>query len=110
MAPDVADARWCRPRRLRGQPPLQLTSVGRKIPNGNFRFRRSWGSLTPAVDVVGILVLLSASPVGFRFRLLCSRNSSLDGGAVIMILAVSPFAAPSLKTAVKSCSCFRDRS
>jgi hypothetical protein len=31
MALDVADARWCRPRRLRGQPPIQLTSVGQRI-------------------------------------------------------------------------------
>jgi hypothetical protein len=30
MAPNVADARWCRPRRLHSQPPFQLTSVGRR--------------------------------------------------------------------------------
>jgi hypothetical protein len=30
MTPDVADARWCRPCYLRGQPLFQLTSVGRR--------------------------------------------------------------------------------
>jgi hypothetical protein len=55
--------------------------------------------LTPVVDVAGFLPPLSASSVGVRFRLLCSRNSSVDAGAVIVVLA-----ALSLRTAVKSCS------
>jgi hypothetical protein len=88
MAHDVADARWCRPRRLRGQPPFQLTS----------RLRLQLRVLV-VVDVVSFLVLLSASYVGFRFRLLCSRKSSMDGGAVIVDLAVF-----TLRTGAKSCS------
>jgi hypothetical protein len=31
MAPNVADALWCRQRRLRGQPPFQSDLVGRRI-------------------------------------------------------------------------------
>jgi hypothetical protein len=44
------------------------------------------------VDVVGFVVLLSVSSVVFCFHLLCSRNSLMDGGAVIAVLAVSPLA------------------
>jgi hypothetical protein len=57
------------------------------------------------VDVIGLLALLSASSVasvGFRFRLLCSRNSSMDGDAIIVILAVSSLAVLSLRAVVKS--------
>jgi hypothetical protein len=46
------------------------------------------GSLIPMVDIVGFLALLSPWSVGFSFRLLCSRNSSMDGDAVIMVLTV----------------------
>jgi hypothetical protein len=53
-----------------------------------------------------------------RFRLRCSRNSSIHGSAAIVVLAVSPLAALSLRTAGKSCtasvyapySCFPFRS
>jgi hypothetical protein len=75
-------------------------SVGRRSLGGNC----SCGSLTPLVGVVDFLALLSASCVGFRFRLLSLQKSSMDGGAVTMVLAVSPLAALSLRTAVKSCS------
>jgi hypothetical protein len=47
-------------------------------------FDCSWGSSTPVLDTVGNLALSSASSVGFNFRLL----RSMDGGAVIMVLAV----------------------
>jgi hypothetical protein len=47
-------------------------------------------SLNPVVDVLGFLAVLSALSVGFRYRFLCSRNSSLDAGAVIVVLAVYP--------------------
>jgi hypothetical protein len=75
----------------------------------NFRvgtscFGRNLGFLTPVVDVVGFLALLSESSVDFRFRLLCSRNSYLYGGAVIVVMSVSPLAVLALRNVFKSCS------
>jgi hypothetical protein len=43
MAPDVADALWCRPRRLRGQPPFQLTSLGRRCSGWEFQVSTAIG-------------------------------------------------------------------
>jgi hypothetical protein len=63
----------------------------KKFRVGTSVFDCNWDSLTPVVDVVDFLAPLSASSVGFRFRLLCLRNSSMDGGAVIVVLAVSPW-------------------
>jgi hypothetical protein len=76
---------------------------GKEFPAGNFILRPRLGIFTPLADVAGFLVLLSVSSEGFRCRLLCSRNFSLDGGAVI-VLALSPFEALYFRTAVKSCS------
>jgi hypothetical protein len=42
----------------------------------------NWGSLTPLLDIVGFLALLSVSSVGFPFHLLCSQNSLMDRGEV----------------------------
>jgi hypothetical protein len=53
--------------------------------------------MTPVVVVVGFLALLLASSVGFHFYLLCSQNSSMDRGAVIVVLAISPSAALSFE-------------
>jgi hypothetical protein len=86
MVPDVADARWCLPRRLHGQPQFYLTSVRRR--SSGLELEASIvvrGLLTPVVDNVGFLARLSVSSVGFRFHLLCSRNSSMDGGAAVVV-------------------------
>lgn len=68
----------------------------KKFRVGTSDFNCNWGSLTLAVDTVGFLALLPASSVSFHFRLLYSQNSSMDGGAVIIVLIVSPFAELSL--------------
>jgi hypothetical protein len=94
MEPDVADARWCSPRSLCVQPPFQLTSVVWRPQMGVADSRGE------CCRLLGLTVALSA---GFHFRLLCSWNSWMDGGAAIVVLAVSPLAALSLRTAVKSC-------
>jgi hypothetical protein len=56
---------------------------------GTSAFDRCLGSFTPMTDVAGFLFLLLTSSEGFRFRLLCSLNSPLDGGAVRAVLTVS---------------------
>jgi hypothetical protein len=67
-----------------------LISVGRRISGWELQVSTAFGgSFSPVVDVVGFLALLSTSSVDFRFRLLSSRNSSLDGGTVIVDLAVT---------------------
>jgi hypothetical protein len=91
----VADPLWSHPRRPHGQPPIQRTSVGREFPGGNFILLLQLG------PVSGFLVLLSASSEGFRFHLLCSWNSSLDGGSVMVVLALSPATVLALRTSDK---------
>jgi hypothetical protein len=77
-------------------------SVAKNFRVGTSGFDRNWGSLTPMVEVVDFLVALSASSVGFRLHLLSSRNSSMDGSAVIVVSAVSFSAALYFRTAIKS--------
>jgi hypothetical protein len=76
----------------------------KKFRVGTSGFNCNWGLLTPMVDVAGFLALLLVLSVGFYFCLLCSWNSLMDGGAVIVVLAVSLVAVISLSTDVKSCS------
>jgi hypothetical protein len=52
-------------------------------------FDRYLASFTPVADIVAFLVPLLASSGDFRLLLLCLQNSSLDGGAVRAVLAVS---------------------
>lgn len=59
---------------------------------GTSSFYRNCGPFTLVVDIAGFLAVLLASSGGVRFRLLCLSNSSLDGGAVAVILAVSHLA------------------
>jgi hypothetical protein len=59
----------------------------------HFILRSQLGVITPIADVAGLLVLLSVSSECFRFRLLCSQNSSLNEGSVMVVLAVSSLAA-----------------
>jgi hypothetical protein len=73
----------------------------KKFQVGTSGFDCNWGLVTPVVDVVGLLAPLSTSPVGFHFHLLCSWNSLMDRGAFIVVLAVSPLAVPSLRTAIE---------
>jgi hypothetical protein len=84
---DDDDARRC-PHRLQGEPPFKLTSVGRRS-SGKW-FYCNCGSLSPAVEVVGVLVPFSASSIFFRCPLLYLQNYPLGGVAV---LAVSDLAA-----------------
>jgi hypothetical protein len=79
-------------------------SEAKKFRTRTLGFDCNWGSFTPVADVAGFLALLSELSESFRFRLLCLWNSSLDGGAVIVVLALSSYAVLSLRTAVKSCS------
>lgn len=73
-----------------GSPSVSIELRGEKnFQVGTSGFNCYWGSLTPGVGVIGFLALLWASSVGFRFRSLCSRNSSLDGNAVFVVLVVS---------------------
>lgn len=67
---------------------------------GTLSFDQNWGMLTPVVPIVGSLAALLVSSEGFRFRLLCPQNSWIDGGAAIVILTVSSFAALSLGAAL----------
>jgi hypothetical protein len=71
---------------------------------GTSSFDCNWESFTLMADVADFLVLLSASSEDFRIHLVCSRNSSLDGGAVMLVLSVFPLAVLCLRSAVKSCS------
>jgi hypothetical protein len=80
---------------------LQFNSPqwGEEVPGGNFRLRMQLGS-SLVLDAVGFLALLSASSVGFRFRVFCSGNSWMDASAVAVFL----LATLSLWTTVKSVS------
>jgi hypothetical protein len=109
--PDWLDGACCCPSSMKTSASSPWSASTSNYFSGakNFRvgtscFDSNWGSLTPVVNVVGSFALLSESSVGFYFRLLCSRNSSLDGGAVIVVLAIYTLPAPSFKTAFKSCS------
>jgi hypothetical protein len=51
-------------------------------------------------DIADFLVLLLASSEGFRIHLVCWQNSSLDGGSVMVVLAVFPLAALCLRFTV----------
>jgi hypothetical protein len=71
---------------------------GEEIPGGD----HDWRSFILIANPAGFLVFWASSE-GFHSHLLCSQNSSLDGGSVMLVLAAIPLAALSLMT-TKSCS------
>jgi hypothetical protein len=73
---------------------FNLPHRDREIPGGNFRLRPHLGVADSRCGWCRFLGFMHY--VAYRSRLLCSRNSSMDGGAVIVAFAVSPLAALSL--------------
>jgi hypothetical protein len=55
---------------------------------GASSFDHNWVSSIPVADVPGFFVLLLSVSEGFHFHLLCLWNSLLDGGSVMVVLAV----------------------
>jgi hypothetical protein len=83
---------------------FSLPQWDEEFSGGNFMLRRQlW-----VIDSRGRFCRLLGRFVGVVCRLLlstfCTRNSSLDGGAAMMVLAVYPLAGHTLRTAIKSCS------
>jgi hypothetical protein len=77
MAPS-ADPRWSNLHCFHGQSAFQLSSRGQR---------------SSIVDIAGFLAFLTVPSGGFCFHLLCSWNSSLDGGLIMVTWVVSAFAA-----------------
>jgi hypothetical protein len=73
-------------------------SRAKKFRVGTSGFDWNLGSLTPVVDIVDFLALLSASSIDFRFQLLEGRRCINCG------LGCFPLPALSLRTSFKSCS------
>jgi hypothetical protein len=71
---------------------------------GKLRLRRQLGVVDSSGECCRLLGSFVGFVITFSLSSLCWRNSSMDGCAVIVVLAVSHLPALFLRTVVKSCS------